>query len=200
MLYTCTTSWFILFNLKESGDVHRCIRRRYSVTCYVIALYMNGYVQTFRTAHEMRLYKWKAHDHCGKQLITIEELSDSSCSFRRIWKTWLVAVSTRSAWPSLSWPLEGTCYPSVFVQRRRLLPTMTTTKRSTLESTLELGECSTAGILASWTHFHLSSSLHACRVADTLACFDRVHAVIEHNWRRHTERFVEFSETKPPPR
>ena len=47
----------------------------------------------------------------------------------------------------------------MLVQRRRLLPTMTTTKRSTLESTLELGECSTAGILASWTH--LSFSLHA---------------------------------------
>ena len=96
---------------------------------------------------------------CSKQLATIKEPSDPCCWFRRIWKTWLVAVSTRSAWPSLSWPLEVTRYPSVLVQRRRLLPTMTTTKRSTLESTLELGECSTAGILASWTH--LSFSLHA---------------------------------------
>ena len=56
---------------------------------------------------------------------------------------------------------------------------MTTPPRSTLESTLDHGECCEVGRLASYTHRHLSSLLS--RVADTLTCFDRVPAVIAHN-------------------
>ena len=74
-----------------------------------------------------------------------------------------------------------------------------TTRKHTWEHTLGHGEC------IAEPPSHPTIEAHAlillfilCRMADTLSCFDRVPAVIEHDLLKNEQRLVNFTVDEKP--